>query len=140
MSTTAPRPPKGRYGNDDRFAGSSPRTDRHLRAAAVVCGVLFIGLIAWLSTSYLLQETKLYGDVPSFEVVSDTAVQAHLSVRKDDGVSGVCTLRSQSADGGLAGQVDVAVPAEGSTFDKVVTIRTVRTGTTAQLLGCVAHD
>lgn len=140
MSTTASRPPEGRYGNDNRFGGDDRRTNRQLRTAAVVCGVLFVGLVAWLSTSYLLQSSKLYGAVPTFRVVSDTAVQAHLSVRKDDGVRGVCTLRSQSRDGGLAGQVDVAIPAAGTTVEKDVTIRTVRAGTTAELLGCVADD
>ncbi|WP_055590680.1 DUF4307 domain-containing protein [Peterkaempfera griseoplana] len=139
MSTTAPGLPEGRYGGGGRFGGDDRRADRRLRVAAVVCGVLFLGLIAWLGASYLLRETKLHGEVPTFRVVSGTAVTAHLSVRKQSGVSGVCTLRSESPDHTVVGQLDVAVPAAGSTFDKDVTIRTTAPGTTAELLGCVAH-
>ncbi|AXI79216.1 DUF4307 domain-containing protein [Peterkaempfera bronchialis] len=139
MSTTAPRLPEGRYGKAGHSGGGDAGADRRLRVAAVVCGVLFLGLIAWLGTSYLVRETRMHGEVPTFEVTSDTAVRAHLSVQKRDGVSGVCTLRSQSADGDVVGQLDVAVPAGGTGFEKDVTIRTVHPGTTAELLGCVAH-
>ncbi len=139
MSTTAPGLPEGRYGRAGRFGGDDHGSDRRLRVAAVVCGVLFLGLIAWLGTSYLLRESRMHGEVPTFTVVSDTAVRAHLSVRKSDGVSGVCTLRSESGDHTVVGQLDVAVPSEGSTFEKDVTIRTTAAGTTAELLGCAAH-
>ncbi|MFJ6212712.1 DUF4307 domain-containing protein [Streptomyces sp. NPDC092296] len=138
MSTTAPKLPEGRYGSG-RFGGDDRKADRRLRVAAIVCGALMLGLIAWLGTSYLVRETRLHGEVPTFTPVSDTMVKAHLSVQKRGGVSGVCTLRSQSQDGDVVGQVDVAVPAAGSSFEKDVTIRTVRAGTTAELVGCVAH-
>ncbi|MFD7729326.1 DUF4307 domain-containing protein [Kitasatospora phosalacinea] len=124
-------PPAGRYGRgDDRAA------DRKLRAAAVVCGVLFLGLVAWLGGSYLLRETKLNGTVPTFQAVSDTELQLQLSVRKGDGTAGVCTVRSQGADGAVVGQSDFRVPAAGSSYDEVVTLRTTARGTTAELLGC----
>ncbi|MFC8720564.1 DUF4307 domain-containing protein [Kitasatospora sp. NPDC057198] len=124
-------PPAGRYSRvDDRAA------DRRLRVAAVVCGVLFLGLIAWLGGSYLLRETELNGTVPTFQTVSDTEVQLQLSVRKSEGTSGVCTVRSQGADGAVVGQSDFQVPAAGSSYDEVVTLRTTARGTTAELLGC----
>ncbi|MFJ1752100.1 DUF4307 domain-containing protein [Kitasatospora sp. NPDC088134] len=123
--------PAGRYGRtDDRAA------DRRLRVAAVVCGVLFLGLIGWLGSSYLLRETALNGTVPSFQAVSDTELQLQLSVRKSAGTGGVCTVRSQGADGAVVGQSDFQVPAEGDSYVKVVTLRTTARGTTAELLGC----
>ncbi|MGW4383148.1 DUF4307 domain-containing protein [Kitasatospora sp. NPDC004531] len=128
-------PPAGRYSRtDDRAA------DRRLRIAGVVCGVLLVGLIAWLGTSYLLRETKLNGAVPTFQPVSDTEVQLQLSVRKSEGTSGVCTVRSQGADGAVVGQSDFQVPAEGTSYDKVVTLRTTSRGSTAELLGCTPDD
>ncbi len=124
-------PPAGRYSRaDDRAA------DRRLRIAGAVCGVLLVGLIAWLGGSYLMRETKLNGAVPTFQPVSDTELQLQLSVRKSDGTSGVCTVRSQGTDGSVVGQSDFQVPAEGSSYDKVVTLRTTARGTTAELLGC----
>ncbi|MEU5388422.1 DUF4307 domain-containing protein [Kitasatospora cineracea] len=127
----AAAPPAGRYSRtDDRAA------DRKLRIAAVVCGVLFLGLIAWLGGSYLLRETKLNGTVPTFQAVSDTELQLQLSVRKSDGTAGVCTVRSQGADGAVVGQSDFQVPAAGSSYVEVVTLRTTARGTTAELLGC----
>ncbi|WP_051732332.1 DUF4307 domain-containing protein [Kitasatospora phosalacinea] len=131
-SAAAPvAPPAGRYSRaDDRAA------DRRLRVAAAVCGVLFLGLIAWLGGSYLLRETKLNGTVPTFQTVSDTEVQLQLSVRKSEGTSGVCTVRSQGTDGSVVGQSDFQVPAAGSSYDEVVTLRTTARGTTAELLGC----
>ncbi|QKW21334.1 DUF4307 domain-containing protein [Kitasatospora sp. NA04385] len=130
---TAPpaAPPAGRYSRaDDRTA------DRRLRVAAAVCGVLFLGLIAWLGSSYLLRETRMNGTVPTFQAVSDTELQLQLSVRKSAGTSGVCTVRSQGTDGSVVGQSDFQVPAAGSSYDQVVTLRTTARGTTAELLGC----
>ncbi|OKJ11693.1 DUF4307 domain-containing protein [Kitasatospora sp. CB01950] len=124
-------PPAGRYSrSDDRT------TDRRLRIAGALFGALLVGVIAWLGSSYLLRETKLNGTVPTFQTVSDSEVQLQLSVRKGEGVSGVCTVRSQGTDGAVVGQSDFQVPAGGTTYDKVVTLRTTARGSTAELLGC----
>ncbi|MCP2307328.1 MULTISPECIES: DUF4307 domain-containing protein [Kitasatospora] len=123
--------PEGRYSRrTDREA------DRKLRIAAVVCGVLFLGLIGWLGTSYLLRETAMNGSVPTFQAVSDSELQLHLAVRKTEGTGGVCTVRSQGEDGSVVGQHDFPVPNAGDSYDAVVTLRTTARGTTAQLLGC----
>ncbi|MEV4556962.1 DUF4307 domain-containing protein [Kitasatospora sp. NPDC049285] len=127
-----PAVPAGRYGrgDDDRAA------DRRLRVAAVVCGVLFLGLIGWLGGSYLMRETTMNGTVPTFQTVSDGEVQLQLSVRKSEGTGGVCTVRSQGADGAVVGQSDFPVPTAGTSYVQVVTLRTTARGTTAELLGC----
>ena len=125
--------PEGRYGGrSDREA------DRTLKIVGAICSVLLLGVVAWLGGSYLLRETKLNGTVPTFQVVSDSQVQAQLSVTKSSGTGGVCTIRSQAPDGSVVGQLDVPVPTAGTAFDQVVTIRTTARGTTAELLGCTA--
>ncbi|WP_441250532.1 DUF4307 domain-containing protein [Kitasatospora sp. McL0602] len=130
-SQPAAQPPADRYGR--RGDGEA---DRRLKVAAVVCSVLFLGLIAWLGGSYLLRETKMNGAVTAFEVVSDSAVQLQLQVSKTDGTAGVCTVRSQAPDGSVVGLTDFPVPAAGSSYDQVLTLRTTARGTTAELLGC----
>ncbi|MER7754644.1 DUF4307 domain-containing protein [Kitasatospora sp. NPDC097643] len=129
--TTTPQPPEGRYGR-----GGDRDSDRRLKIAAAVCGVLGLGLVAWLGGSYLLRETAMNGSVPTFQAVSDSAVQLHLAVRKSDGTAGSCTVRSQGLDGSVVGLADFPVPADGSSYDAVVTLRTTARGTTAELLGC----
>ncbi|MER7768633.1 DUF4307 domain-containing protein [Kitasatospora sp. NPDC096140] len=129
--TTAARLPEGRYGR-----GGDREADRRLKVVGAVCGVLGLGLIAWLGGSYLLRETKINGSVPTFQVVSDSEVQLHLTVRKSEGQAGTCTVRSQGDDHGVVGVADFPVPAAGDSYDAVVTLRTTARGTTAELLGC----
>jgi hypothetical protein len=122
---------------DGRYSRRSDReADRRLRIAAVICGVLFTGLIAWLGASYLLRATTINGSIPTFQAVSDSELQLQLSVSKTSGTAGVCTVRSQGTDGGVVGQFDFPVPAAGSSYDAVVTLKTTARGTTAELLGC----
>ncbi|MFJ3789338.1 DUF4307 domain-containing protein [Kitasatospora sp. NPDC090091] len=129
--TTTPQLPEGRYGRrDDR------ETDRRLKAVGAVCAVVALGLLAWLGGSYLIRETTMNGLVPTFEAVSDGEMKLHLAVRKSDGTSGSCTVRSQGADGAVVGVADFPVPAGGSSYDAWVSLRTTSRGTTAELLGC----
>jgi hypothetical protein len=144
MSATAHEVPEDRYG-DSRRGDPNPirrdaRDERRLRVAAVVFVVFLLGLVVWLGGSYVMQASKMYGSVPTYQVTSDSTVQAHLSVTKSDGMSGTCTLRSQKADKEVVGQVDVPVPAAGKTFETTVTIRTTSRGATAELLGCTPDD
>ncbi|MFJ9441041.1 DUF4307 domain-containing protein [Kitasatospora sp. NPDC101235] len=129
--TTATGLPEGRYGR-----GGDRASDRRLKVIGAVCGVLGLGLIAWLGGSYVLRESKINGSVPTFQVLSDSEVQLHLTVRKSDGQAGTCTVRSQGDDHGTVGVADFPVPAAGSSYDAVVTLRTTSRGTTAELLGC----
>lgn len=129
--TTPAKLPEGRYGRSaDREA------DRRLKVVGAVCGVLGLGVVAWLGGSYLLRETAINGSVPTFQVVSDSEVQLHLAVSKGDGTAGTCTVRSQGSDGSVVGLADFPVPAAGSSYDAVVSLRTTARGTTAELLGC----
>ncbi|MFF2657743.1 DUF4307 domain-containing protein [Kitasatospora sp. NPDC058032] len=129
--TRTPQLPEDRYGRrGDR------ESDRRLKVVGAVCAVVMLGLIVWLGGSYLIRETKINGTVPTFQALSDTELQLHLAVRKSDGTAGSCTVRSQGEDGAVVGVADFAVPAEGSEYDAVVSLRTTARGTTAELLGC----
>ncbi|MFC5665323.1 DUF4307 domain-containing protein [Kitasatospora misakiensis] len=129
--TRTPRLPEGRYGRR-----ADRETDRRLKVIGAVCGVLALGLIAWLGSSYLIRETRMNATVPIFQALSDTELQLHLAVRKSDGTAGSCTVRSQGEDGAVVGVADFPVPAEGTAYDAVVSLRTTARGTTAELLGC----
>ncbi|GAA2149895.1 DUF4307 domain-containing protein [Kitasatospora kazusensis] len=130
-SPATPGLPEGRYGRrGDRDA------DRRLKLVGAVCAVLCLGLIAWLGGSYLVRETRMNGSVLAFQVASDTAVQVHLSVSKTDGTAGVCTIRSQAPDGSVVGLSDFPVPASGSSYDRILTLKTTSRGTTAELMSC----
>lgn len=102
----------------------------------IALAVLLVALVAWLGSSYIVTASKLNGAVPTFDIVSDSQVQAELSVLKDSGTGGTCTIRSQAADGSVVGQLDVPVPKQGTSFVQSVTIRTTARGTTAELMGC----
>ncbi|MCX5211054.1 DUF4307 domain-containing protein [Kitasatospora sp. NBC_00240] len=131
VGTTTAQPPAGRYGRTgDREA------DRRLKAVGAACAVVLLGLVTWFGVSYLLRETAMNGLVPTFQAVSDSEMQIHLQVSKNNGTAGACTVRSQAADGTVVGQSDFPVPAAGSDYDAVLTLRTTARGTTAQLLGC----
>ncbi|MGA5819079.1 DUF4307 domain-containing protein [Kitasatospora sp. NPDC094028] len=133
--TTAQRPPEGRYGRS-----GDGESDRRLKVVGAVCGVLALGLIAWLGGSYLLRESQINGSVPTFQVVSDSEVQLHLSVHKSDGTAGTCTVRSQGDDHGVVGVADFPVPAAGSGYEADVVLRTTARGTTAELLHCTPAE
>jgi hypothetical protein len=83
-------------------------------------------------------QNKISAEVITFKATSDDAVDVHLEVRKDSGVSGYCTVRSQSAEGAEVGRADFRFSGADSRIDKVVTLRTTARGTTAELLGCHA--
>ncbi|MCX4747070.1 DUF4307 domain-containing protein [Kitasatospora sp. NBC_01287] len=135
MTATSSTPPgalpQGRYGRR-----SDQQADRSLKVVGLVLAVLVVALVAWFGSSYIETASKLNGTVPTFQIVSDSQVQAELSVLKDSGVGGTCTIRSQAADGSVVGMLDVPVPTHGTTYVQTVTIRTNARGTTAELMGC----
>ncbi|MBZ4017242.1 DUF4307 domain-containing protein [Streptomyces purpurogeneiscleroticus] len=126
--------PDGRYGRT-----ADERADRKLKVIGAVLGAALVAMVAWFGISYITEQ-DLSGRLVTYKVVSDTTVQAHLEVVKDTGAKGVCTLRSQSADGAEVGRKDVPVDQAKSQVDTVITIRTTARATNAELVGCTTSD
>ncbi|MDN0195412.1 DUF4307 domain-containing protein [Streptomyces sp. S.PNR 29] len=131
MSTVSTRTPEGRYGRS-----SDERADRTLKVVGAVLAVALLGVIGYFGYHHVGQN-KISGEVISFDT-SKNAVKIHLDIRKDAGVSGYCTLRSQAEDGSEVGRADFRFGGDATHIDKVVTLRTKAPGTTGELLGCHA--
>jgi hypothetical protein len=132
MSTASTQLPEGRYGRS-----ADERADRKLKITGSVLGVALLVVIGWIGYDYV-GGSKISAEVITFKAVSDSAVEAHLEVRKDTDAKGYCTLRSQSEDGTEVGRADFRFDQTSSRIDKVVTLRTTARGSTAELLGCHA--
>jgi hypothetical protein len=132
MSTASTRLPEGRYGR-----ASDERADRTLKVVGAVLGAALLALLGYFAYHYVGQN-KISAEVITFEATSDSAVDVHLEVHKDAGVSGYCTVRSQAADGTEVGRANFTFSGADTRIDKVVTLRTMAKGTTAELLGCHA--
>ncbi|KOG13530.1 DUF4307 domain-containing protein [Streptomyces wedmorensis] len=132
MSAVREQLPEGRYGRS-----ADERADRKLKIIGAVLGVLFLGLMGWFGWHYVVAN-KISAEMIKFDVVSDTEVQVHLEIRKDEGVEGVCTLRSRSEDGAEVARKDVRVDDPGSRVDRVYSLRTTARATSAELIGCTA--
>ncbi|GAA3391625.1 DUF4307 domain-containing protein [Streptomyces roseoviridis] len=130
MSAVREQLPEGRYGRS-----ADERADRKLKIAGAVLGTLFLALLGWFGWYYVV-DNKISAEMIKFDVVSDSEVQVHLEIRKDDGARGVCTLRSRSEDGAEVGRKDVRVDETGTRVDRVYAIRTTARATTAELIGC----
>ncbi|MFB6837321.1 DUF4307 domain-containing protein [Streptomyces sp. NPDC056361] len=132
MSAVREQLPEGRYGRS-----ADERADRKLRIIGAVLGVLFLALMGWFGWYYVV-DNKISAEMIKFDVVSDTEVQVHLEVRKDEGVEGVCTLRSRAEDGAEVARKDVRIDDPATRVDTVVSLRTTARATSAELIGCTA--
>ncbi|WLW56970.1 DUF4307 domain-containing protein [Streptomyces graminofaciens] len=131
MSTTSTRPPERRFGRS-----TDESADRTLKVVGSVLGTVLLVSVGWFAYHHVAQD-KISGEVITFKSTHD-AVKVHLEVRKDAGATGYCTLRSQSADHTEVGRADFRFGGPARRIDKVVTLRTMSPGTTAELLGCHA--
>ncbi|MEU6483311.1 DUF4307 domain-containing protein [Streptomyces sp. NPDC046887] len=132
MSTVREQRPEGRYGRS-----ADERADRRLKAVGSVLGVLLIAMVGWFGYDYIAGQ-KVSAEMIKFDVSADDRVQVHLEVRKDSGDTGSCTLRALAEDGGEVGRRDVRFDQLVDRIDEVVTVRTTRRATSAQLMGCTS--
>ncbi|WP_367124314.1 DUF4307 domain-containing protein [Streptomyces phytohabitans] len=123
-------PPEGRYGRS-----ADARADRTLRTVGLVLGVLALALVGWFGFSYV-SGADVSGELIKFKVVSDDSVEAHLEIRKDSDVRGVCTLRAMDEEDGEVGRKDVRVDGDESRVDTVVTMRTTGLAASVELVNC----
>lgn len=95
---------------------------------------------AWLLWSATVRSNPpVSGQVTSFSVVSDTEVQATLTVqRPDPSVAARCTLVAQAVTYERVGQLPVEIAPSGATLEThSLTIRTFKRATSVWLEGCV---
>ncbi|MFE1903452.1 DUF4307 domain-containing protein [Streptomyces gardneri] len=133
MSAVREQLPEGRYGRS-----ADERADRKLKVTGAVLGVLFLGMLGWFGWHYVV-DSKISAEMIKFDVVSPTEVQVHLEIRKDEGVEGVCTLRSRAEDGTEVARKDVRIDDPAGRVDDVFTLRTTARATSAELVGCTAR-
>ncbi|GGW48899.1 DUF4307 domain-containing protein [Streptomyces xantholiticus] len=134
MAAVGEKLPQGRYGRS-----ADERADRRLRIVGAVLGTAMLGLVGWFGYDYVAG-TRISAEVIKFDVTEGAdEVQVHLEVRKDEQATGSCTLRALAKDGGEVGRLDVRIDRQGGNrIDEVVTIRTTRQATAAELMGCTA--
>ncbi|KIZ14388.1 DUF4307 domain-containing protein [Streptomyces natalensis] len=126
--------PDGRYGRS-----ADRHTDRKLKIIGGVLGVALLGVVGWAGASYIAGQ-DLSGRIITWDAVSDSAVKVHLEVIKDKDARGVCTLRSQAADGSEVGRKDVTIAQRTDQVNTDITIRTTKRATNALLVGCQASS
>ncbi|AJT64738.1 DUF4307 domain-containing protein [Streptomyces chattanoogensis] len=124
--------PEGRYGRP-----ADQRADRKLKIIGAVLGAGLLGVVGWAGASYIARQ-DLSGRVITWDAVSDSAVRIHLEVIKNKDDKGVCTLRSQAADGSEVGRKDVTIDQRTDQVNTEITLRTTKRATNAVLVGCQA--
>lgn len=132
MSVTGERLPEGRYG---RAAGA--RTDRGLVIVGSVLGAALLALVGWFGYDYVAGQ-KVSAELIKFDVVAADRVDVHLEVRKADGAKGYCTVRALAESGTEVGRREFRFDQAAPRLDRVVTLRTTKAATAAQLLGCTS--
>ncbi|WP_328300490.1 DUF4307 domain-containing protein [Streptomyces sp. NBC_00435] len=130
MSAVREELPEGRYGRS-----ADERADRKLKIIGSVLGVGLLGVVGWIGWDYVAGQS-VSAEVIKFKVVSDTAVEVHLEVRKEASVTGVCTLSSQDEEHGEVGRADFTFAQEDRRVDEMVTLRTTGRATMIELIGC----
>ncbi|MEE1927830.1 DUF4307 domain-containing protein [Streptomyces sp. TRM 70351] len=134
MADQQQRPPAGRYGRSGR--DDDARTDRQLKIVGAVLGTGFLALLGWFGYSYVTEAGAVSAEVIKSETVSDSEVRAHLEVRKDAGLTGVCSVRALAVDKAEVGRADYTFAGGERRVDRVVTLRTTDRAYATELVGC----
>ncbi|CAL9427763.1 hypothetical protein SUDANB171_01979 [Streptomyces sp. enrichment culture] len=133
MATVRDGVPEGRYGRTGTDADA--RTDRRLKITGLVLGVLLLAFVGWAGVSYISGQ-KVTGEVTGFTVTSETEVSVNIAVRKPASVTGVCTVRSQAADGLEVGRAEFRFEEDSDSVHRSVVLKTTELATSAELMGC----
>jgi hypothetical protein len=132
MTATREERTAARYGRS-----ADARTDRKLKIVGAVLGAALLAMVGWAGVDYVSGQS-FSGELIKFKVASDTAIEAHLEIRKDADTPGVCTLRALSEDTAEVGWKDFRFDERKSRVDQVVTVRTTQRAAAVELVGCKA--
>ncbi|OEV03679.1 DUF4307 domain-containing protein [Streptomyces oceani] len=127
-------PPEGRYGRS-----ADARTDRRLKTLGLVLGAGLLAMVGWFGFSYV-SGTDVSGELIKFQVVSEERVEAHLEVRKDADVEGVCTLRAMAEDDAEVARKDVRLDNGRERIDRVISMRTTGPAVNVELVSCATAN
>ena len=107
-------------------------------AITVVATLVAMGWLVW--AALLHAEPAVAGQVASYDVVSDTAIDVVITVqRSDPSQPATCRLLVQSTDFQPVAEQDVAIEAgTAKVADKQVTLRTLRRATSATVRSCTS--
>ncbi|MCX4548599.1 DUF4307 domain-containing protein [Streptomyces sp. NBC_01387] len=130
MTAVGEQLPAGRYGGS-----ADQRADRKLKVIGAVLGAVALVVVGWFGYQSIGGKS-ISGEVISWDIASDHAVDVHLEVRKDANVHGTCTLRLRETDGDEVGRKDARFDQREKRIDQVITVRTTARATSVELVGC----
>ncbi|MGW1772823.1 DUF4307 domain-containing protein [Streptomyces sp. NPDC002104] len=132
MSAVREELPEGRYGRS-----ADERADRKLKIIGSVLGVALLGVVGWIGWDYVAGQS-VSAELIKYKVVSDSAVEVHLEVRKEASATGVCTLSSQDEAHSEVGRADFTFAQKSGRVDEMVTLKTTGRATMIEIIGCRA--
>ncbi len=92
---------------------------------------------AWIA----LQPQPLQTEVHSYDVVSDTQIDLHLEITRDEPVAVTCSVYAQSLDHAIVGERTVEIPASTDETTRVsVEITTTDRAVTGVIRSCEVTD
>jgi Domain of unknown function (DUF4307) len=120
--------------------GAPSRARRPLAVAtAAVLALAAVAWLAWVMTSHARPEVT--SQMVGFHVRDDHAVTATFTVvRRDTAVRASCVLRAVAADHAVVGELAVPVTSGPTTQRVHSTLRTERSATSVELVGCSTKD
>lgn len=122
-----------------RYGGSARSTSNVLKWAAIVVGIIGLGVFIWIGIG--LAKPEATSNVISFDVVDPGVTTLHFEVSKPEEETAECTLEALSTSFAQVGVKTVTVgPAETSTVTLFEEINTSEIATTAGVKSCTLVD
>jgi Domain of unknown function (DUF4307) len=123
----------------ERYGAPSRARRPLVVATAVVLAVAAAAWLVWVMTSHARPEVT--SQMVGFDVRDEHAVTATFTVvRRDAAVRASCVLRAVAADHAVVGQLAVAVTSGPATQRVHARLRTERSATSVELMGCSTKD
>ena len=121
-----------------RYGAPAPWRRRALVGTCVVIGAVFLGWLGWTAIVHSTPEVE--SELVTFDIVDDHTATALISVnRRDDDVEATCLVRAFAEDHSVVGELSWTPDGEAQQ-EEDVTIRTERTATSIELVGCTTED